>query len=80
MAHRRATAEDGQVGLAEDLTDKAHPAHDAQIAPVGRREAGGLLTAVLERVQREEHEARGLGGIVRRLGRWTPDAADAAHG
>ncbi len=63
MTDRGTTAEGLQVGLREDLTDQAHPANDAKVAPVRGRDARGLLPAVLQRVQREEHEPRGLARV-----------------
>ena len=76
MADRRAATEHAKVRLAEDLADQAHAADDPHIAAVRRRDAGRLLTAVLQRVEREERETRGLGliGPLR-----VPDADDAAH-
>src|SRR5437899_4500274 len=76
VADRRAAAEQAEVGLAEDLTDEAHTAHQSQVAAVGRRDPRGFLAAVLERIEREENEPRGFRRI---RGRRIPDADDAAH-
>ena len=50
MPHRRAAGQHAEIGLAEDLADEAHAPDDSEVAAVGRRDAGGLLTAVLQRV------------------------------
>src|SRR5438552_2865625 len=76
VADRRAAAEQAEVGLAEDLTDEAHTAHQSQVAAGGRREPRGFLAAVLERIEREENEP---GGFRRIGGRRIPDADDATH-
>ncbi len=54
MADRELAGERAQVALGEDLVDQAElaPRDDVTVA-VGRRDAGRLLTAVLQRVQRE---------------------------
>jgi hypothetical protein len=65
MTSDHASAEHVEVGLAEDLADEAHAAHDAEVAAVGRRDARGLLTAMLQCEQGEEGQTRDihLGGI-----------------
>ena len=63
MSDRRTAAERFEVGLREDLADEAHPANDAEVVAVGRGDAGGLLPAMLERVEGEEHEPGGLARI-----------------
>ena len=60
MAHRRAPAEDAEVGLIEDLAHEAHPPHDAEVTPVAGRDACRFLPAVLERVETEVREARNV--------------------
>ena len=56
----------------EDVVDVPHLAHVAQMVAVGRDDAGGLLAAVLQGVEAEVGEVRGL--------RVSVDADDAAHG
>jgi len=75
---RHLTLQRAQALLVEDLAHEAEVAlGDDVAAAVGARDPRGLLPAVLERVEREEHEPRGLARIGRR---WGPDAAHAAHG
>jgi hypothetical protein len=47
-----------QLGLVEHLVDEALVAHGHDVAALRRGDAGGLLPAVLEGVQREVREAR----------------------
>ena len=72
MADRRAAGERLQLALVEDLGDEAHVPHREHAASVADGDAGALLPAVLERVEREVREARDVAaGRV--------DAEDAAH-
>ena len=59
-------------GLVEDLRDQAHVLVDQDLFAVADRDAGGLLAAVLERVEPEVGE---LGDLF--TGR--PDAEDPAR-
>ncbi|WP_339937633.1 hypothetical protein [Undibacterium luofuense] len=54
VADRRQPLEILEVILGEDLRDEAHPAAHRDVAPVGRGDAGRLLSAVLERMDTEE--------------------------
>ncbi len=58
-----------QLLLVEDLVDEPLVAHRHDVAALGRRDAGGLLAAVLEGVEREVREA---GDVV-------PGGIDAEH-
>ena len=59
MADRQLAAERAQVVLLEDLADEAERALGDDVAvAVGGGDAGRLLAAVLERVEREVGEAR----------------------
>jgi len=56
-------AERGDVGLVEDMADEPEVApRDDGAAAVGGRDTGRLLAAVLERVEREERQARDVTG------------------
>ena len=68
-----------EIRLGEDLADQTHPPHDPQVRAIGRRQAGGFLTAVLQRVEREEHQASGFRWVSVRLFLRDPDPAYAAH-
>ena len=72
VADRDLALEAAQVLLVEDLGDEAHVAQDRQAAAIGDRDARRLLTAVLEREQAEERDARDvtIGGA---------NAEDPAH-
>src|SRR5207249_4259841 len=76
MADRRAAPQDPEVGLAEHLADEAHAPDDPHVAAIGRGDPRGLLTPMLQRVECEEGEARGLGRIGPLA---VPNADDAAH-
>src|SRR5207249_4856249 len=76
VADRRAASEHAEIGLAEHLADQAHAADDPHVAAIRRRDPRRLLTAVLQRVEREERETPGL-LRVGTLG--IPDTHDAAH-
>ena len=71
MANRHVPLQRAQLLLVEDLVDEALVAHGHDVAVLGRGDAGGLLAAVLERVEPEVREPRDLvaGGT---------DAEDAA--
>ena len=71
VADRDVAAQRGQGGLVEDLRHEAHVLVDEDLLAVGGRDAGGLLTAVLQRV---EPEVGQLGDVLAR----GPDAEDAA--
>ena len=72
MADRRATGQGLQLALVEDLGDEAHVPDGEHAAAVADCDAGALLPAVLERIEREVGEARDIAaGRV--------DAEDAAH-
>src|SRR5918999_170049 len=71
VSHRHLTLKRTQLLLVEDLGDEAEVAHGHDVALVGGRDAGGLLAAVLERVEREVGEAGDV--VLRRI-----DAEDAA--
>src|SRR3989442_1295626 len=64
MADRETPLEASQNALAEDLGDVAHPAMGDQRLTIGGDDAGRLLAAVLQRVQREVGKGRGLGVAV----------------
>ena len=72
MPDRRAPGQGLQLALVEDLGDEAHVAHGEHAPAVADGDAGALLPAVLERVEREVGEA---GDVA--AGR--VDAEDAAH-
>ena len=72
MADRHLAAQAAQLLLGEDLRDEAHVAKHGQALAVGHRDAGRLLSAVLER---EEGEVGEAGDVA--LGRVDPE--DAAH-
>ena len=72
MADRRAPGQRLQLALVEDLRDEAHVPHGEHAAAVGDGDAGALLPAVLQRVEREVGQA---GDVA--AGR--VDAEDAAH-
>ena len=71
MADREVAAQAGQRRLVEDLGDQAEILVDHHAGAVADRDAGGLLPAVLQRVEAEVGE---LGDLF--AGR--PDAEDAA--
>src|SRR4029078_12939847 len=72
MPDGRAPGQGLELALVEDLGDEPHIAHGAHATAAAVRDAGALLPAVLERVEREVGEA---GDVA--TGR--VDAEDAAH-
>ena len=60
MADRHVPLQRAQLLLVEDLVDQALVAHGHDVAVLRRRDAGRLLAAVLERVEREVGEPRDL--------------------
>ncbi len=56
VADRRVALQRAQLLLVEDLVDQALVAHGHDVAVLRRRDAGRLLAAVLERVEREVGE------------------------
>ena len=60
VADRDVAAQAGQRGLVEDLGDQAEVLVDHDPGPVADRDAGRLLTAVLQRVQPEVGQLRDL--------------------
>ena len=60
MADRHLALERAQLLLVEDLVDQALVAHRHDVAVLGGRDAGGLLAAMLERVEREVGQPRHL--------------------
>ncbi len=72
MPDGRAPGQGLQLALVEDLGDEPHVAHGEHAPAVADGDAGTLLPAVLERVEREVGEA---GDVA--AGR--VDAEDAAH-
>ena len=75
MADRHLALQRAQALLVEDLVDEPLVAHRHDVAALGGGDAGGLLAAVLERVEREVGEAR---DVVPR-GAYTEDAALVAR-
>src|SRR5204863_4113118 len=72
VAESAATVEGAQLRLVEDLRDEAQVAHGHDVAVlVRRRDAGGLLAAVLERVETEVGETGDVGA-------WRVNAKDTA--
>ena len=71
VADGHAALERAQLLLVEDLVDEALVAHRHDVAVLGGRDAGGLLAAVLERVEREVGEPGDL--LLRR--EYAEDAA-----
>jgi hypothetical protein len=70
MSNRGPTRERGEVVLVERLADESHTTVMAHGRAVHDGDAGALLTAMLERVERIVSEARGV--------EMAPDAEDAA--
>ena len=60
VADRHVALQRAQLLLVEDLVDEALVAHRHDVAALRRGDAGRLLPAVLERVEREVREARDL--------------------
>ena len=73
MRDRRLALKPLELLLGEDLRDEAHVPEHRQPRPVGDRDSGRLLAAVLEREEAEVGEPCdvALGPV---------DAEDAAHG
>jgi hypothetical protein len=71
VRHGDVTAQRGQRRLVEDLGDEAHLLVHDNPAPVADSNAGGLLTAVLQRLQ-------AVVGELRDVLAWRPDAEDSA--
>ena len=75
MADRHVPLQSAQPLLVEHLVHEPLVAHRHDVAALGGRDAGGLLPAVLERVQREVGET----GDVAPRGADTEDAALVAR-
>ena len=60
VADRHVALQRAQLLLVEDLVDEALVAHGHDVAALRRGDAGRLLAAVLERVEREVREPRDL--------------------
>ena len=93
VADGEVTLERLERGVVEDLRDQAHVLVDQDLAAVADRDAGGLLAAVLQRVEAEvdelgdflarrpdaEHAAGVLGALVQRVeGRGEPTVTATA--
>ena len=61
MADAQPPAQLDQVTFVEDLTDESHAGQVVQALTVGGADAGALLAAVLQGVEGEERQPRGLG-------------------
>jgi hypothetical protein len=57
VADRHVAAQRAQLLLVEDLVDEPLVAHRHDVAVFGRRDPGGLLAAMLERVEREVRQS-----------------------
>ena len=57
MPHGHRPGERTQLGLVEHLRDETEVTEGHDVAVLARRDAGGLLAAMLKRVQREVREA-----------------------